>query len=314
MTDETSLVQVKQFVKPGSDRGADENEKQATEVEDAELVDRSVKQEKWWPPVVGWRAEVDSMPNGIDVGEVTGAFKNNMDKIRDIAPEKAAIDIAFHEKVNAERRADRQAAGEEVAADRVAVGEALAADRAQVAAVAAKRRAVVDAAISRVNHAKEVAEAHAIKRRQAETAAVEGRLAGASDGVAAAHREVMHARAAAAAAHAARVREAERNAIERRTEARRAAVDRQTEVDAAADQAWVDSAAARARVTEEAAAATAHVEETAIEGAEGMKNTLTDHHAARISRHFQRNAEASQGRIDEAASGSWPLGDWPAGP
>lgn len=313
--DVTSLVQLKQVVKHGSERDPDAEED--VQLEEAELVDGATEKEKLpipFTPDVDWKAEVDSMPAGIDVGSVTAAYENNIDKVRDIIVEKTADSLAFDEKVRAERRANKKAAEEEAAVIPLAVEAALKADKEKVHEVVASRKAAVDEAVWRVKRAKANAEAHAIKKSQAETAALEGRVAGANEGVREAHRQRVHARQVAAAAAAQRVREKERIAEERGIAAGRAAIDRQTEVKADNQQAWVHQQARRAKIIEQQADARAHVAETYIEGAEGMKNTLTDHAAARDVRHFNRHTESAQERIDAAASGAWPAGFEPAAP
>merc|ERR1719378_1409557 len=72
---------------------------------------------------------------------------------------------------------------------------------------------------------------------------------------------------------------------------------------AKADAAWVARADRAATVAKSHAAAAAAKKELAIEGAEGLKNRMTDVKADWATLHYDRQTDASQADIDADSAG-----------
>lgn len=259
-------------------------------------------------------AITDSTPDGLDDGEVQGAFHSNMDKIRHSAEAKVASDLKFDNMVHEERKHNYAAAQEKVAATHADVIEAMAKDSAAIAKVKAGRKAAVEAATARVDKAKENAEAHHYKEAQAKAAAVAGRVAGARQ-AAVANRHAREDMAASWKAEDAKeAREAARKSQEKAQEANQAAVNQDTSTQAQAEQAWVKDNEKWKRAEEAKSAAEAALEENSIEGPEGMKNHELDTWADEQVAEYTRSASQHQHDIDADAKADWPEGYWPAGP
>jgi len=322
--DSTSLVQVKQIVKPGSERSPAEDADSESNAELAESSEQEADfelqgdEDKWPPtwatPVHDDRAIVSSMPNGIDEGDVTSAYERNIDKVSKPIETEASEEIAFMKKVREQRKFNKAAAEAEVALTKKAVKAAEAADERAEKATAAERHKTVQEAIARVDEAKEDWEAHRIKKRQAEKAALEGRLEGEFIGDRQAHRRQEDFQSELEAEKKQAIREQERMALEKQKMARRAAINAQTKKLHDEEVAWEKKAAATARAATARASARAHEAEDRLEGAEGMKNRLLTDASNHIVNHYERLAEKEQERTNDAAAAAWPAGFQPAGP
>jgi hypothetical protein len=151
--------------------------------------------------------------------------------------------------------------------------------------------------------AKEEALAHAIKQKQAQKAALMGRLIGAKEGAedaARADAELKHKwaveRAEAEAA-------AEKRAIQNSKTAERAAIDKDTAI----RSAEMDVFSARDRKEAEAyaksAAADASLYEDDLNGPEDIKNTMSLHEADRVAKGYARLAGENQEVTDDLLVG-----------
>jgi colicin import membrane protein len=242
------------------------------------------------------------------------SFAVNSANIKDEIETKAADRIDFTNKERLERKSDYDGAAAKVAADKKAVADEVAADKAAVDQVQVDRKVAVDRAAERVKKAKENAEALVIKAKQAEQAAALGRKVGNIEGADAAKHAWADYKSDVAGEKKADALAAARKKIADHEAAVRAAVEKKTQTLKQADDAWVAKEDRAASLAKAKSAAAAAVKETAIEGAEGMKNRMTDEKADMAELHYKRIADAAQARIDAASSGSWPVGDWPEGP
>jgi hypothetical protein len=253
-------------------------------------------------------------PAGLDEGKVQDAYATNSFNTRNDIEVKAVNDIDFANEERVERKASHDAADAKVQADREAVKKEQEADKAAVAKTLAERKKLIDAAQERVKKAKEDARAHQIKTAQAEQAAAIGRQMGTIEGTDAARHAWADYNSDVAKEHAQEARAAAAKKIAAHEAAVRAAVQKRTDAMQAADDAWV-ARADRAKDLDVAYAdAQAAQEEYNIEGAEGLKNRLTDEKADWSVTHYDRRTDAAQSTIDDAAAGNFPAGDWPVGP
>merc|ERR1719271_341910 len=148
----------------------------------ASLAEIPNEADEWETPVHDYDAVTDSTPDHLDAGEVMDSFAKNADKVRNEIESKAADRIDFTNGQRVARRDNYKKAADAVAADRKSVEEAREEDRAEVKETRETRQKVIDEARERVKDAKQAAEAHAIKKVQAERAAALGRRVGAIEG------------------------------------------------------------------------------------------------------------------------------------
>jgi len=255
-----------------------------------------------------WRAIVDSVPGGLDRGQVTSSWASNLEKAKHGKESAAAKQLAFDKKVYNQRLFDKMATAEQLSSIHRAVESSLAADAAAVAAAKSRHIAVHKAAAVKMARASQAAEAHKIKEAQAKRAALEGQLAGEIEGAheAAAQRAawndevaagVAERRKAAVSAHAAEDQATARAAVNART----------GEIEAAEKQA-VANAAAAARLAEAHSASAAALKEDYINGDEDKKNTYIMHGAELSADSDLASAKSDQEFTDQASIGEWPAG------
>lgn len=255
---------------------------------------------------VDWNAVVDAVPSNLDTGSETHAFEKNLKKERLRIEKSAADELAFDNKVAKERQASKEAAEAKVQDDKMAVQRSLEADAAAIRAALDKRLAVQANAVETVNQARVDWEAHSLKKRQAEAAAIRGRMLGATEGEAEAHQKVVDWKEHLVNEAAEKLRAEEKALAAKRLADKRAAIDHVTALKEAADKAYAARFDAAARAVEAKSKANAGVEEDLISGSDGMKDTLLEHIVNRIAKEYARRAWNDQQRIDEAATAAWP--------
>jgi hypothetical protein len=259
-------------------------------------------------------AIVAATPVGIEYPAVTDSFQHGKLNIKDRIEATAADRIEFTNSQRLERKADHEQADAAVTADKQSVQDEIAADNAAVAETERIRKERLDHAAQLVKNAKDNAEALEIKAKQAEAAAALGRKVGQIQGSDAANEawkdyksDIASEKKQSALAKARAAAQAKEDAIRQAAGAKTAAL-------AKADQDRVKKADADARAAVAKAAADSAVKRTSIGGAEGLKNRMTEEKADWAVTHYQRMADAAQARIDAAAAGEYPDGDWPIGP
>lgn len=252
------------------------------------------------------RAVTDSVPGGIDQGQVTSAWASNLEKEKEKIEAAAESNLAFEKKVYNERWPLNDATEVQLAADREAVKASLAADDATVQKAFARRIAVQKAAVVKMERARQAWEAHLIKKNQAEAAAQEGKLQGQEEG-----EEHSIAKQAAwqhkvESDQLERRKAAEDSAAAKADAAARAAVDAETTRMENAEKTLVAEAAANARALEARSAVESAVQRDAINGDEDKKNTYTMHAAELYAEKKLGEAKSAQEATDEASIGHWP--------
>lgn len=253
------------------------------------------------PDLAHWRAIVDSVPGGIDRGQVTSSWASNLDKAEKGTEASAADELAFDKKVYNQRLFDQMATAEQLASIKRAVAASAAADKAAISAAKNRRAAVLKAAAVKRVRAEEAAEAHAIKEGQAKRAALEGQLEGNIEGAkeAAAERASWNDEVAAAVAERRKAAASAYAAKEKATD--RAAVNARTSEIEAADKAAVANDLAAARAAEAHGAATAALDDDLILGDEDKKDTYAMHAAELDVEGLLGDAKADQEATDAAA-------------
>jgi hypothetical protein len=259
--DETSLVQVKQVVKHRNGG--------------ASLAEIPNEADGVPTPVHDDKAISDSTLAGLDAGQVDAAFDTNADKIKSQIQSKAADMIDFTNKQRLQRDASDEAAKKQVVENAKAVSEAIAAENAAVAKATAERKKIQDAAYARVKAAEENAEAHYIKRQQAQNAAALGREVGKIEGTDAAVHAWADYQDDVADQQAQEERESEKKQLDAQEASNRAAVQKQTNGLKAENAEWVAESNHDRDEEMAHAAAEAGEEEEDAAGAEGLNNKLT---------------------------------------
>jgi hypothetical protein len=286
------------------DRAAVERGQVASMAAAANLEAQPMHPNLWPTPVVNWKAIADATPDGIDQGEVTSAFGANQERAKETVIGRAARNLAFQDKVHDERRAIKFATARSLRADKILTMEAIHRDRIGVAATEANRLANVGMAIEEVNAAKEEALAHTIKQKQAQSAALMGRMIGAKEGAEEAFRVDAMMKHKWAIERAATVYAAEKRAARNGRALERAAVEKDTAV----RDAEMDVYAARHRKEAEAlaksSASDASLYEDDIAGPEGMKNTMELHEADRVAEDYARMAGKNKEVIADLTKGA----------
>jgi hypothetical protein len=308
-------VQVKQVLSPGADRYDKEEKEHVALLSHGSKVEQlpytAYGYPEWQLPVndkkVLENAIVESVPDNLDRGAVASSFATNDFDERQAIVEPVVPDLEFQNRQYNARLESDFAARRAAAADRAAVAEALRADHAQIDEAVRKRIATQKLAAERIERAKTDMIAHDIKARQAEHWSLAGRHLGEQEGVNEAARlhhdweednydaAVARRNAEIIAAKAARIRY-DKDVINDHTaylEAR--------------DRDYAERAKYVAEAVERHAAAKTALAEDAILGAEGMKDTLTLHIADNIADAYRRGSEHAQRRIDQAATGNWPV-------
>lgn len=271
-------------------------------------------------PTVGSDMAVDAaltmaLPGkNFDLPGVMDGFAKNKLKTKDEIQAKAADRIMFTNEQRVERKQNHRDAEIAVAADKQAVKKEIALDKAAVAETLRIRKEREAHAAQLVAEAKTNALAHQIKAEQAEAAATLGRRVGTIEGADAAKHAWKEYKSDVTATNKAEARAAARAKLAAREAADRAAVAKKTASLQAAEQNMVAKADRAAKAEAAKAAARAAVAENKIEGPEGLRNRMTEEKAEWAILHYNRQAKADQARIDAAASGNYPAGDWPVGP
>jgi hypothetical protein len=283
-------------------RAAVERGQMASMAAAARMESQPMHPEMWPNPVVNAKAVLDS--KGLDNGEVTSAFGANMERTKATVIGRTARKLAFKDKVRYQRAAIKLATARSIQADKIATFQAIRQDRIGVAKTKAKRMANYGLAMEKVNAAKEEAMAHAIKQKQAQQAALMGRMIGAKEGAEDAARvdaEMKHKwemeRAATAYA-------AEKRAALQAKAAQRAAIEKDTAMRAAELDIYAARNKKEAEALTASSAADASLWEDDINGPEGMKNVMELHEADRAAEGYARMAGKDAKVTGDLAAGA----------
>lgn len=303
--DETSLVQVKQVVKHGTERIPDPF---------ADL-EEPIPGLDGFGPLTGLPglAESTAMDEGVahaepssrfDAGSVEKAFKETMVRSSHSLEKHTSDDINFHESVRASRDISHDKAAERVRKAKRELKEAVIADREAVHKVARERKHVVEDAIDRVKDSKAIAESHRIKKEQARAAAKLGEHIGEVEGKAASKRawDYYHdkVREDEAAEHAAKEARRKRE----HEEDVKAAINRKTKRIEEHNEDWADHVEDRITAAKARSAAMAGMAEERIEGPEGLRNTVDNIKSKWAEAGLMKEAELDQKDTLDAGDGS----------
>merc|ERR1719440_1543118 len=260
---------------------------------------------------VDWKAEINA---GEDTGSVISAYKANMAKVEEPIVEDAANDLEFGDKVSEERALVSKKFQDQLEAQQVELGNAIEADREKVKKTMEHTDAVEEKADVEVANAKANFEAHAIKKDQAENAAVVGSIAGRDSGA----RKAYYMKEDNEAAHISQAEDEaiqeEGYAIKEKRKLDKEFVENKVRDDERHAADYVNNNGQWTRAAEEEDRSDVAAAETAVEGPEGIYNQVTTDYADSTADAYTRKATKSQGRILSAGDAAWPKGQWPEEP
>lgn len=237
-------------------------------------------------------------------GPVTSAYSANGAKVADKIVEDAAEDLKFEDEISAEVAAERKNAEKELEGQDEELDEIVKGGDKKVQETIDSADAVADAAKATVDKAKENWEAHEIKKAQAEEAAVAGSLAGRDAGYStAADMKDDHDAFESNKAEDKKIYE-EGEAIKAHKASDKEFVKAKIAKDEAEDAEYIKKKGEMIKLAAEKMDSDAAAVKTAVEGPDGIYNSVTTDDAEGKAIAYERETAKAQNSIDSAAKGA----------